>query len=178
VPYTLKHTGERRVEFVEAVLGGRPWSRADSDGIVAQIKVKEGDRDVVFQAELIIEEEKDKQGNAVKKVKFKPNKIKTWMGTESDQGSRYIEVGGGRVMTDGQIGRVSTSAWGTFRSHGAERRPLAAWFVCLWLLRLQWALRQNGGGVLGGDDAGGRADGLGGVRPRHRRPPPSKRGCA
>lgn len=141
VPYALKRVGERRMEFVEVAPGGRPWSRSDADGIVAQIKVKEGGSDVTYQAELIVTEEKDRQGQVVKKVMFKPNKVTTWLGTETDQGGRYVEVGGRRVMSDGQIGRVATSAWGTFFfSMLLNGVHLGVWFVCLWLLlRYQWA---------------------------------------
>lgn len=141
VPYVLRRTGPRRKEFVEDVPNGKPWSRSDSDGIIAQIKVKEGSREATFQAELVVEDEKDAQGNVVKKVRFRPNKFTTWLGTESEQGLRYNEVNGWRVMTADQIGQVSESAWGTFvLSFVVNLLHLAVWFVCLWLLlRYQWA---------------------------------------
>jgi hypothetical protein len=142
VPYALRRSAQRGQQYVEAGPNGRTWTHADADGIAAQIRVKEDDKDVTFQADLIIEQEKNKQGEMVKKVHFKPNKITTWLGTEAEQPGRYVEVGGkGRVMTEDQIGQLNTVSWGLFGINLLlNLLHLAVWFVCLWLLmRFQWS---------------------------------------
>jgi hypothetical protein len=99
---------------------GRPWSRSSSDGVVEWIRAerKEGDEpvSVLFKADLKSD------------------------GTLKDPAT-FIEQGGkGRVMTENDLGKVSTSRTGlVFANLFLNGAFLGLWFVCLWLLlRFQW----------------------------------------
>jgi hypothetical protein len=97
------------------------WSRSDSEGVVQAIIVEDkGGQKIRFEAELTPD------------GKFK---------TAAGEPVRYVEVGGRkRVMTDGDIGRVSTVHWGRIVGNiSLNFLHLAFWFAALWLLlRFQW----------------------------------------
>jgi hypothetical protein len=97
------------------------WSRSDSEGLVQAIIVEDkGGQKVRFEAELTPD------------GKFK---------AASGEPVRYVEVGGkGRVMTDGDPGKISTVHWGRIIGNILLNfLHLAVWFAALWLiLRFQW----------------------------------------
>jgi hypothetical protein len=99
---------------------GKPWTRSSADGMVEWLRAerKEGDEtvSVLFRADLKSD------------------------GTFKDP-TTYVEQGGkGRVMTDADLGNVSSSKFGqVFVNLLLNGAFLAAWFLCLWLLlRFQW----------------------------------------
>jgi hypothetical protein len=99
---------------------GKPWTRSTSDGIVEWLRGerKEGDETVT----------------ALFKADLKPD------GTFKTP-TIYIEQGGkGRVMTDEDLGHVSTPRQGlVFANLFLNAAFFGAWFLCLWLLlRFQW----------------------------------------
>jgi hypothetical protein len=101
-------------------LSSQPWTRSTSDGMVEWLRAnhKEGDEtdSVLFKAELKSD------------------------GTFKDP-TTYVEQGGkGRVMTEAELGSLSSSKSGqVFVNLLLNGAFLVAWFLCLWLLlRFQW----------------------------------------
>src|SRR5262249_52054687 len=102
------------IEYRDAA--GRPWSRADADGVVEAILVEDKDgQKIRFNAELTED----------KKFKAAPG-----------EPVRYVEVDGqGRVMTDTYIGKLPVSHRGTALAKIVLTLfHLGLWFACLWLL--------------------------------------------
>ena len=113
------HYDAAKRKYIDAS-SGRPWSRSSSDGLVEWIRAerKEGDEtiSVLFKADLKSD------------------------GTLKDPAT-YIEQGGkGRVMTEDDLGNLSTPKTGrVFVNLLLNGAFLAAWFLCLWLLLcFQW----------------------------------------
>src|SRR5207248_582839 len=96
------------------------WSRSDSEGVVEAIVVEDNGAKIRFEAEL----------NPDRTFKAAPG-----------EPVRYVEAGGRRrVMTDNDIGRLSTVRWGNILANLLLNfLHLVFWFAVLWLaLRFQW----------------------------------------
>ncbi len=112
-------------KYIKATNPEVPWAPS-KDGIVKEIIVEEDD------------------GGTKKEARFKADltdsgKFKKDTNTgQSD--ARFVEEGGGRVMTASSIGWLRTFRWGSFLANLLLNFfHLGLWFVCLWLLlRFQW----------------------------------------
>ena len=107
-------------------LPSRKWSTT------RKVVVKEDGQDVEFKAEV------DAKGNFMRERKS------IWglgwlVGPGQEQPLRYRDKSG-RIMTENEVGRVSTFRWGLFLANILlNLLHFLVWFACLWLLlRYQW----------------------------------------
>lgn len=123
--YELHKSGSLGGGSEYVVRNSRPlkrWRRTDPEGrLVTTIIVEEG------------------AGESKKELKFRLKPPKDGKFAENEV-ARYVEEGTGRVMTEDQIGSVTTQrTWLVVLYLLLNLFHLVIWFVCLWLLlRFQW----------------------------------------
>ncbi len=118
VPYTRGRDDRGRVVYRDP--SGRPWQRSGDGGMMTAIIVEEDGERKRFEAEM----------TPAGQFKIRDN-----------QPLRYVEQGGrGRVMTDNEIGEITTTRYGLLAGNLLlNLGHLVVWFLCLWLLLdFQW----------------------------------------
>jgi hypothetical protein len=117
IPYRKSSDDRGRVIFVDP--DNRPWRRSDNGQMTALIIEEDGERKR-FEAEL----------NPDGTFRVEPN-----------QPLRYVEVGGGRVMTENSPGEITATRTALLIGNLLlNLAHLLAWFGCFWLLlRFQWS---------------------------------------
>ncbi|HEY1376969.1 MAG TPA: hypothetical protein VGF55_09250 [Gemmataceae bacterium] len=116
--YTRGRDARGRVEYRDP--SGRLWQRSGDGGVMTAIIVEEDGEKKRFEAEM------------TPSGQFK---------IEENRPLRYVEQGGrGRVMTDNEIGEITTTRYGLlFGNLLLNLAHLVVWFLCLWLLlEFQW----------------------------------------
>jgi hypothetical protein len=110
--YRQGHDARGRSVYLDA--DNQIWQRSSSNGMMTAIIVEESGEKHRFEAELT------SQGT------FK---------TDDAGAAHYVEQNGRRVMTDGEIGRITTTRYGVlFGNLALNFAHLLVWWLCLWLL--------------------------------------------